>query len=370
MLSGKWARLNRLAALFIVALGVAWAQAEAVAPGPQDLQPRPTPMGVSISNTPSLPFIYAGTAGLLVRSATNPNIQMILSNNHVLGAKGPDLCPNDATPGTFALQPGTLDIGNDPGPDPDYVVGAFAGFMPISFAAGASNLIDAALAFTSPSLAKSEILNLGEPNPTLDAGIIALPGMAVTKSGRTTGTTNGTVSAVNLTVLVSYGSCGTARFVNQVSITPGTFSGPGDSGSAILDVDTRQPVGLLFAGSSTQTIANQMLLVYLILRVVPEGAVPAAVTEQRVAQLSQDLYARHPRIRALQRIQQDAEADLFRIAGVHGVGIARADEARNDGEYALLVYADRVTASLRRAVMSRLAGQRVRIVEQTRFRAF
>ena len=58
-------------------------------------------------------------------------------------------------------------------------------------------------------------------------------------------------------------STGVARFVNQIIITPGSFSAGGDSGSLIVvdgkgknKADDRKPVGLLFAGSSFATIAN------------------------------------------------------------------------------------------------------------------
>ncbi len=48
-----------------------------------------------------------------------------------------------------------------------------------------------------------------------------------------------------------------ARFVNQIAITPGDFSGGGDSGSLIVTSDANlNPVGLLFAGGDTRTIAN------------------------------------------------------------------------------------------------------------------
>ena len=74
--------------------------------------------------------------------------------------------------------------------------------------------------------------------------------------------TKGKVYALNATVNVGYDS-GVALFVNQIIITPGTFSAGGDSGSLIV-VDGKaryksqkgQPVGLLFAGSSSYTIAN------------------------------------------------------------------------------------------------------------------
>ncbi len=40
--------------------------------GPQDYQSRPIPMGVSISTTPTLPYISAGTAGMRVKSLFVP----------------------------------------------------------------------------------------------------------------------------------------------------------------------------------------------------------------------------------------------------------------------------------------------------------
>lgn len=235
--------------------------------GPQDYQPRPIPMGVSVSNTPSLPYIYTGTAGMLVRSFEYPDIKFILSNNHVLGAIGPTLCPNTAPLWTWTLQPGTLDIGADPGYDPYYLVGAVVGWFPIDFTPGVDNYVDAALSWTIPELAKKEILDIGNPNPAL--GLASL-GMAVKKSGRTTGVTSGTVESVNTTVNVCYGdetcSCGTARFAYQFIVTSGTgsFSAPGDSGSVVLESATNTPVGLLFAGSSTQTVCNHIWVVYFL----------------------------------------------------------------------------------------------------------
>jgi len=48
-----------------------------------------------------------------------------------------------------------------------------------------------------------------------------------------------------------------ARFVDQIGISDGSFSDGGDSGSLIVTNDAgKNPVGLLFAGSSTRTIAN------------------------------------------------------------------------------------------------------------------
>ncbi len=232
--------------------------------GPTEFQPRPIPMGVSISTTPSAPFIFAGTAGMRVLSLFAPDVKFILSNNHVLGGVGPTLCPDTAPLGAWILQPGTLDIGGDPGNDPEFLVGLELLSVPIDFSPDASNLVDAAIAFTVPSLADKEILGLGTPVPDL---AIALPGMQVTKSGRTTGVTTGTVQAINTTVLVNYGACGTARFVGQVVVTPGDFLQAGDSGSVALETASMKPVGLLFAGSPFVSLMNQILFVYLSLGV-------------------------------------------------------------------------------------------------------
>jgi hypothetical protein len=83
--------------------------------------------------------------------------------------------------------------------------------------------------------------------------------MRVQKYGRTTGHTLGRVSGINATVDVSYRT-GSARFQGQIVISGDGFSTGGDSGSLIvtkglLSAD-RRPVGLLFAGSSVNTIAN------------------------------------------------------------------------------------------------------------------
>jgi hypothetical protein len=283
---------------------------------PTDRFDRPVPMGVSIGNTPSGPlYIYAGTAGLLVQDVTDSTIKYILSNNHVLGAQGPNLCPGTATPGIWTLQPGTLDIGTDPGNDPNYQVGTYAKNVP--FTRFPANKVDAALATTTTAWAKSEIFNLGEP--TLGIAVPA-PGMAVVKSGRTTGVTNGTIDSINAAVRVSYGTgCGKFRFKGQVIVTPGTFSGSGDSGSAILESATMKPVALLFAGSSTQVIGNDIGNVFSALGVTMSGASPS-VARQMVAgrRLPAD-----PEVTRLSGILDRNEDSLVERDGIEGVGISR-----------------------------------------------
>ena len=98
----------------------------------------------------------------------------------------------------------------------------------------------------------------------------------VQKYGRTTGHTKGKVTGINATVNVNYRT-GIARFVGQIMIVGNSqlFSTGGDSGSLIvskgLAFTDRLPVGLLFAGSASNTIANPIDLVLDRFNVKVEG---------------------------------------------------------------------------------------------------
>jgi hypothetical protein len=76
---------------------------------------------------------------------------------------------------------------------------------------------------------------------------------------------------VNVTIRVQYKS-GVATFSDQIQIGPGGFSAAGDSGSLIVtDNGSANPVGLLFAGSSTTTFANRIQNVTSALGVTVDG---------------------------------------------------------------------------------------------------
>ena len=195
-------------------------------------------------NDQSRRFCCSGTLGAMITDGTN---QYILSNNHVLGRS------NQAVAGEDVSQPGLIDSNCNVAT----VVADFTGFASL----GPSN-VDAAVAQLRPGQMDSSgfIEDIGVPSST-----IALPtiGMSVAKSGRTTGFTTGSITSINTSVSVQYtASCGggkksTISFSNQIVITPGTFSAGGDSGSLIVTNDaSHNPVGLLFAGSSSATIAN------------------------------------------------------------------------------------------------------------------
>lgn len=207
---------------------------------------RPAPLGASIGH----PDITAGTLGFKVKDASGN--AYILSNNHVMANS------NDASAGDNILQPGPFDGGSDPADK----IGTLTNFVRIDFS-GANNVVDAAIAQVPSADVLSSTPNdegYGQPSSTT---VVASLNMGVQKYGRTTEHTQGTVAAINATVDVCYepqgifGCAKLARFVNQIIITPGTFSAGGDSGSGIVTNDGNlNPVGLLFAGSSSYTIAN------------------------------------------------------------------------------------------------------------------
>ena len=205
---------------------------------------RPVPIGVSTGH----PDITAGTIGARVVGGGNV---YALSNNHVYANE------NLAVIGDEVIQPGTFDLGALP----DDYIGTLSDFEPIIFSTSASNVIDAAISLSSTSLLDNATPSdgYGIPKSTIATPFV---NMKVKKYGRTTGLTSGKVYAINADVNVGYDS-GTARFVNQIIITPGAFSAGGDSGSLIVvdgkgrnAGDRNKPVGLLFAGSSFVTIAN------------------------------------------------------------------------------------------------------------------
>jgi hypothetical protein len=212
---------------------------------------RPAPGGVSIGHF----RITAGTLGCMVRRGTQ---RFILSNNHVLANS------NAAKVGDAILQPGVADGGRNPADQ----IARLAQFVPIRFGGTAPNLVDAAIAKPMrPDLVIPRNIWYG----TIGAGIVA-PSMnlLVKKAGRTTQRTRGRISGVNATVRVNYGTSGMALFRNQiliVSLNSSPFSQGGDSGSLIVTDAGNRPVGLLFAGSASHTIASPIQSVLTALNV-------------------------------------------------------------------------------------------------------
>jgi hypothetical protein len=236
-----------------------------VALGDTTARYRPAPIGVSVGH----PDITAGTLGARVTDGTNV---YILSNNHVLANI------NQATIGDPILQPGSYDGGVSPADD----IANLTAFEPINFSGG-SNTIDAAIALSSKSDLGNSTLGDGYGTPSSET-VEAYAGLPVKKYGRTTSMTHGQVSEINVTVNVCYEQLWifcvkSATFVDQIAISPGTFSAGGDSGSLIVtDDENNNPVGLLFAGSSTRTIANRIAPVLARFGVTIDGETPLPPT--------------------------------------------------------------------------------------------
>ncbi|HWP38850.1 MAG TPA: CARDB domain-containing protein [Gemmatimonadales bacterium] len=223
---------------------------------------RPAPVGFSVGH----PAITAGTIGARVRNASGA--VFVLSNNHVLANQ------NDAALGDPALQPGPYDGGTLADQ-----IGALAAFEPIDFSLSGQNYMDAAIAgSTTANLGNATPTDdgYGAPNSTIygDAnndGLFdnksALLNLPVQKYGRTTKLTKGRITGINATVEICYEvlfvfCVKSAYFYDQLIIGQSGFSAGGDSGSLIVTDDAnKNPVALLFAGSSTETIANRIDLV-------------------------------------------------------------------------------------------------------------
>lgn len=247
--------------------------------GKQVERMRPVRPGLSIGHID----ITAGTFGCVVERNGE---RLMLSNNHVL-ANG-----NKARLGSPILQPGKHD-GGDPRKD---AVARLVEFVPIVYdgepdaapppinrpqppanpnrpntpaepvGCGRSlaifavkaraaepynrsgrNRVDCALAKPDGAIS-TDILGIGQPR---GVGMGAL-GMAVRKSGRTTGLTQGQIEQIDVTSRIEYDDR-SATFAGQ--IMAGALSAGGDSGSAVLDM-AGNVIGLLFAGSTTSTLIN------------------------------------------------------------------------------------------------------------------
>ena len=218
----------------------------------QAKQTPPVKLGTSGGNIhdASKRFCCSGTLGSLV---TKGGVDYILSNNHVLADS------DAAAVGDAISQPGLVDVGCSAAAA--QTVANLSQAVPL----GTAN-VDAAIAQVVPGEVDTTgaILEIGNPASTSAPDDNTAVGRTVAKSGRTTGLTCGTIASVSTNVRVGYQrGCGkgkkfTVVYLNQVLINGSAFSAAGDSGSLIVTSDTVEPIALLFAGSSTTTIANRI----------------------------------------------------------------------------------------------------------------
>jgi hypothetical protein len=221
-----------------------------------------------------------GTLGALVQNSGGT--QYLLSCNHVLARS------DQASVGEMIIQPGLIDDNCEPTngspAGTETPVGMLTAWLPLS---SSSSNADAAIAQVNSGAvsATGAIMELGtlQGNGTLAAAppgtdcsikspatgvscaqgqgeTVTGVGMTVAKSGRTTGLTCASISAINADVQVSYyKDCAetepylTKTYTDQIEIEGNQFSDAGDSGSLVVDASNAEPVGLFFAGGVTNT---------------------------------------------------------------------------------------------------------------------
>lgn len=239
---------------------------------------RPAQPGISLGHYQ----VSAGTFGAVVYDKKTQE-PFILSNNHVLAnlTNGKD---GRSKKGDLITQPGIYDGANlslD-----KIAIGHLERFIPLSMDLitpqcpiaqffetainkiikafrpqyeiqvwrqnGTFNFVDCAVAKpVDKNNIKPEIMEVGPIRGVKEA----VAGLEIKKSGRTTGVTQSTVLATDVTIKISINSSEYAVFSEQVLAGP--MSKPGDSGSLILSLDN-YAIGLLFAGSEQATLFNKI----------------------------------------------------------------------------------------------------------------
>ena len=225
------------------------------------IQTPPIQLGTSGGPANSLAngFCCGGTLGSLVQGQ---GTQYILSNSHVFagdvvsGGNG-----SVSAIGDDISQPGLIDANCNAN---NTQIVADLSTLSTLFPPASTPNIDASLAEVRPGMvsANGAILEIGTHSSQTVAAFV---GQDVKKSGRTTGLSRSSVSALNGNVNVGYsdecaGGSFTKSFTGQVLITNrgSKFLNSGDSGSLMVEDVTTNPraVGLLYAGSSSIAVAN------------------------------------------------------------------------------------------------------------------
>ena len=232
---------------------------------------RPAPGGVSIGHE-------SGPTGTMACAVRKKGKWYILSNHHVFAE-----VVNEAVIGSGILQRGYVDGGRA---DTD-MIARLSEFVEIEMDGVSTCPMGRAVVATFNFLARSLHrktrlpVAIAKAQNTVDCAL-ALPvrdgdvldtileddgryvrvfgetepriGLAVKKSGRTTGTTHGHISLVDVDATVNLGGGKVATFVDQFAVPD--FGKGGDSGSLVCS-EADQAAGLLFAGSATITLVNR-----------------------------------------------------------------------------------------------------------------
>lgn len=320
-----------------------------------------TNFGVSGGNVNDITkrFCCSGTLGSLV---TAGGVNYILSNNHVL-ARG-----DQAAPGEDISQPGRIDVNCQLPP----IVADF------TTAPVLGSNVDAAIAQLRSGAMNTagSIQDIGPISSVVKAPTV---GLSVAKSGRTTGFTTASINSINTSVNVQYQkNCGSGKkfvvsYTNQVVINSTTFSAGGDSGSLIVSNDAcHQPVALLFAGSSSSTIANPigLVLTRLTAALGPTVSFVGNTCSSALSLASAGPQEPEPSSASVERameVMRARENDLMSRPGIIGVGVGASDTDPN--EASIVVYID-VNSPISPSVPRRINGVRVKRVYTEPFVAY
>ena len=325
-------------------------------------QTRPIKLGTSGSNINDRNSSYccSGTLGSLVK---NPlGVQFILTNNHV-GA-----LVNLGVVGQGLIQPGLIDQSPVCYQDTKDVVANLSAWVPIIFG-GTPNQVDAAIAQVVPGKVdpNGAILDIGTISAAVREPTV---GLKVKKSGRTSGLTSGKIYGINATVNVQYqqgcgiGAIVTAKFTDQIIITPGNFLKGGDSGSLVVEnVSTNpRPIALAFAGSSSFAIGNRIQNVLKAWGVSFVGGTSSSPSPGPGKSKSQEA-----RLEAASRARARYEDFLLKLPEAVGSGIG--DSEKDPDEPVIQLYVREASDHARRAAPAALEGIRVEVVQTGEFRA-
>lgn len=341
----------------------------------QAAQSFPIKLGTSGGNDKDLTTASTGTtccSGTLGALVSRGSTQFILSTNHVLARR------DQASVGEPITQPGLVDTNCSPG----QVVANLSQAAPLK-----TSNVDAALAAVVPGAVDSSgpILGLGGSTtlPAPPASTLATPAinLSVAKSGRTTGLTCGSIGTINATVQVDFqpgcnsGTTFTVAFTNQIVVNGSSFSASGDSGSLLVTSQTAEPVGLLFGGSTTNTVANPIQDVLSALK-DSAGVTPTVVgTAQHPiacpasgsgSAAAQQVSVSEAEVSRATAVMDRHTGRLMGDPAVLGVGVgASADQL---GEAAVVLYLER--GRPHGPIPTELEGVRTKIIRTDRFHIF
>lgn len=316
----------------------------------QEAQAVPIAAGTSVSNAINGGQCCAGTAGAIVSDESGK--LYLLSNSHVIARSG------EAAAGEQILQPGNLDtLCTGQGQTP---VASLSYAPPLM-----SSNVDAAIAAGVPAALRSDgaIISLGSPdtsgNPTLgppaQTTMTAAVGESVAKSGRGSGLTCGSITAIETTITVNFpASCGATQaqsvsFQNQIVLSAGLVK-DGDSGSLVVDQSTARPIGIVagLSGDGSYATVNPIADVLSALdtgtthkfNIVggAEHRVPCGSTSAQVVQPSATLD--QDRGSLLRNAKRSFESMHNANPHILAIGLGREQNSPNTGPDAIVVFVD------------------------------